>query len=518
MKRFLSALLAAMLLSILTGCSSWEDPSMEDPFRELTEYYQSENEEVTLMPVTEFTLPYFSGESLDPFSCPDGIQLTLGTLLYEGLYRLDEQFRPQAVLAESASYDSAAHSYTIQLRQDARFSDGSPVTGNDVMRSLLRAQESIRYAGRLVDVKRIESSGSAVVITLEHGNRHFLSRLDIPILKAGTETDLIPIGSGPYYWAEDEGTPYLAKNSHNSRSAAMPLARIELNACRNVDAASYAFYAREVQLLTCDLTSTIGDNIAGEPVDADTGVLLYLGFNLRQSRLEDAAVRQALSLAIDRSSIVSAYLLGHGKAAQFPISPCDPLYPADSEKECSADAFTAAMEEIGLNSGEHTYTLTLLVNEESSFKTAIAREIAERCSTCDLQITVKAVPWDTYQAALEDGQFDLYLGECKLTADWDLTPFLDGEGGLNYGAWYDPDLGALLSAWLESDESHQESAMNALCKAVQQKAPFLPLCFKSSSVLVNVGVVENLHPTAADPFYHMEDWVIHFDEPAKEQE
>ncbi len=488
---------------------------MEDPFHELNEYYQSENEEVTLMPVTEFTLPYFNGESLDPFTCPDGIQLTLGSLLYEGLYRLDEQFLPQSVLAESASYDSAAHSYTIQLRQDAQFSDGSPVTGSDVMRSLQRAQASTRYAGRLTDVKRIESSGSAVVITLEHGNRHFLSRLDIPILKVGTENDLIPIGSGPYCWAEGEGTPYLAKNTYNSRSASLPLARIELNACRSVDAASYAFYAREVQLLTCDLTATAGDNIAGEPVDADTGVLLYLGFNLRQSRLEDAAVRQALSLAIDRSSIVSAYLLGHGKAAQFPVSPCDPLYPVDLERECSSDAFTAAMEEIGLNSGEHTYALTLLVNEESSFKTAIAHEIAERCSTCDLQITVRALPWDAYQAALEDGQFDLYLGECKLTADWDITAFLNEEGTLNYGAWYDPDLDALLNAWLESDGSHQESSMNALCKGVQQKAPLLPLCFKSSSVLVNVGVVENLSPTAADPFYYMEDWIIHFDEPTE---
>ena len=488
---------------------------MEDPFRELNEYYQSENEDVTLMPVTAFALPYFSGESLDPYTCPDGIQLTLGTLLYEGLYRLDEQFCPQCVLAESASYDSVAHSYTIQLRQDARFSDGSPVTGNDVTRSLLRAQESARYAGRLSDVKRIESSGSAVVITLEHGNRHFLSRLDIPILKAGTETDTIPVGSGPYCWAEDDGIPYLAKNSYNSRSTALPLARIELNACRSVDASSYAFYAREVQLLTCDLTSTAGDNIAGEPVDADTCALLYLGFNLRESRLEDAAVRQALSLAIDRSSIVSAYLLGHGKAAQFPVSPCDPLYPVDFEKESSADAFAAAMEEIGLNSGEHTYDLTLVVNEESSFKTAIAREIAERCSACDLQINVKALPWDAYQAALEDGYFDLYLGECKLTADWDLRPFLAGDGALNYGAWYDPELEALMDAWLESDESHQESAMNALCKALQQKVPFLPLCFKSSSVLVNVGVVENLHPTAADPFYRMEDWDIHFDKPTE---
>lgn len=516
MKRHLALLLSIMMLcSTLSGCTNWDDTAVENPFRELSEYYRSENEDVTLMPVTAFTLPYFSGETLDPLTCPDGVHLTLGALLYEGLYRLDTQFTPYNALAQSAAYDSAQHAYTIRLKPDARFSDGSTVTADDIVSSLLRAKDSARYGGRLSDVRSIESIDGAVVITLMHGNRHFLSRLDIPILKAGTEADTVPVGSGLYCWAVDENGPYLARNDYNERSAALPLARIELTACRNVDAATYAFYTREVQLLTCDLTATASGSIDGDPIDVDTPILLYLGFHFHRAPLADAAVRQALNLAIDRREIVSAYLLGHGKAAQFPVSPAYPLYPAELEKDTSSDAFAAAMSSIGLNTGEDVYPLTLLVNEESRFKTAIAQEIANRCSACDLQITVQALPWEAYCAALAAGDFDLYLGECKLTADWDLSAFLAQGGAMNFGGWEDPDTEALLAAWLESSGEQEETAMTALCKAWQQQLPILPLCFKASSVLVSEGVVENLIPTA-DPFYNMEDWLIRLEEPTGE--
>ena len=36
----------------------------------------------------------------------------------------------------------------------------------------------------------------------------------------------------------------------------------------------------------------------------------------------------------------------------------------------------------------------------------------------------RAVPWDTFLTRLESGDFDLYYGECRLTADWDLTALL----------------------------------------------------------------------------------------------
>ena len=44
--------------------------------------------------------------------------------------------------------------------------------------------------------------------------------------------------------------------------------------------------------------------------------------------------------------------------------------------------------------------------------------------------------------------------------------------------------------------------MEDLCAYLRQQAPILPICFKSTSVLVQADVVEGLEPTAAEPLYN----------------
>ena len=124
-----------MLLTV-SGCGSWEENT--DPLTELIDYYNVETEQPPLTTVTAFTLPYYAEKTLDPITCDDGIQRTVSTLLYEGLYQLDLNFVPQPVLAASGEYDSAACTYTITVRSDAVFSDGSPVTARDVAERLTR--------------------------------------------------------------------------------------------------------------------------------------------------------------------------------------------------------------------------------------------------------------------------------------------------------------------------------------------------------------------------------------------
>ena len=117
MKRRIAALLlAALSLLSLSGCANWDEGTYTDnPLGELSQYYQTDTVEETPA-LTAFALPYLSGETLDPITCGDGIQLTLTTLLYEPLYRLSPQFEPERVLAQSGSYDPESFTYTIRLR------------------------------------------------------------------------------------------------------------------------------------------------------------------------------------------------------------------------------------------------------------------------------------------------------------------------------------------------------------------------------------------------------------------
>ena len=166
-----------------------------------------------------------------------------------------------------------------------------------------------------------------------------------------------------------------------------------------------------------------------------------------------------------------------------------------------------ALADAGL--GEEHTTLTLLVNEENSFKVSMARYIASALSTANLSIEVETLPWEEYTAAIRSGNFDLYYGETRLTADWDLRRLMATGGSLNYGGFSDATTNALLAEFSSSGTS---ASAQRLCQQYRQQMPFLAVCFKSTSVLVQEDVVEGLSPTLANPFYKLEEWTIHLSE------
>ena len=509
MKKRLLALLLALSLLPLVGCADLEGPEA-DPFSDLIPYYEPEDDE--LPGLRGFALPYFRQTTLDPITCPDGPHQVIGALLYDGLFSLDGDFTPRPVLCGDYSYDASSLTCTAVIREDAVFSDGSSVTASDVVNTLQRARASERYGQRLSDVESISGSGHTVTIVLKRPNASFQSRLDIPIVKSGTEGRTVPVGSGRYVWRTDEDTPYLAPNEYRWQDAPAPIDRIGLSVCKDADSVAYAFYAREVQLIACDLTGTSTANVSGggDYTDAPTAVMQYLGFNAKSKLFSDNALRAAMSLGIDRGGCVSAYLLGHGSAAQFPVSPASPLYPAQLERSYSPDDFAAAMEAAGYNKGAER-PATLIVSAENAFRVQAARKIAEDLSRYDVKITVSVLSWSRFREALAEGNYDLYYAECRLTPDWDLRPLLDTDGPLNFSGYSDSKrLPQLLSNAAAASPEERSAAVEALCAYVQQMAPFAPICFKNQSVLLPSGAVDDIFPTASDPFCGLENWVLHW--------
>ena len=499
MKR-LFALLTALLL--LTGCSQLETPPEdEDILFPLEE--QADTTEATALPEV-FSLPYLSTQPLNPLTCPDGLQQTVASLLYEGLFHLDTALAPQPVLCASYTYDAEALTYTLTLRPNAVFSDGSPLTAADVKTTLTAAKASPRYSERLTDLKSVSGSGSTVTLTLNRANSALPALLDIPILKSGTEKQDIPIGTGPYLYDGSSGACLLASQNWWQHTA-QPVERIMLTETADQEASVYRFSSHEVQLMVSDLTGTDSIPVSGSAgcIDADTTVLQYIGINTSVKGLDDAAFRRCLSLGLNRQSLISGLLSGHAKAAQFPISPVSGLYPAELHTTYSATAFSEAL---AACESRPTRTLRLLVNEENSFKLSVAREIAASFSAAGIDMTVTALPWADYTAALAAGSFDLYYGEVRLTADWNLAPLLATGGRLNYGGWSDARCDQLLEAARSALD--QKAALSTLCRYLQLQTPILPVCFKSVSVLYAANTVSGLSPTAAEPFYELQDITI----------
>ena len=186
MTRRISLLFCALaLLLSLSGCWSSDEADEEKDFWETPSPGETqEDADNSLTPIAAFALPYLQNVTLDPVTCPDGMQQTVGALLYEGLFALGESFTPQNVLCSRYEHNDDCTSFTFYLREDARFSDGSSLTASDVLTTLRRAQESARYGARFASVASMRASNGALVVTLTRADSAFPALLDIPIVRA----------------------------------------------------------------------------------------------------------------------------------------------------------------------------------------------------------------------------------------------------------------------------------------------------------------------------------------------
>lgn len=455
-----------------------------------------------------FALPYSPEQTLDPVTCPDGIQRIAVSLVCEGLFRLDSRLEPENLLCGSYDYDPDTFTYVFFLRPGVAFSDGSPLTAQDVRSTLERARQSERYQARLSKVVSVSAGDGTVAVTLSGANTAFPALLDIPIVKAGTH-DAVPIGTGPYRLSDSGNGVFLEANPAWWQGGGQPAGRIALVEVSGQDAMLYRFSSHDVHLITADLTGVSPVSFTGSVSlrDACTPVMQYVGCNTAAAPLDDPALRRALWAGVNRGYIVSAFLSGHGEAAEFPVPPPSPLYPKELERRFSYDGLTQALDQSGYTPER---PLTLLVNEENSFKVSIAEYLAETFTAAGIPVETRALPWEAYTAALAEGDFDLYYGEVRLTADWDLSALLAEDGALNYGGWADPWTDALMEGCAAA--SDRAAAIEDLCTYLREQAPILPVCFKSSSVLTQADVLEGLTPTAAEPFYHLSGCTIHLRE------
>ena len=500
MKKHLIKLFTLLLpVLLLTGC--WQEEPPEDtglisPGEELPQ------EPEPLLPES-FSLPYTPDQSLDPINCPDGPQQTVASLICEGLFRLKPDLEAENVLCESYTYDPDRYAYTFTLRSGVLFSDGSPLTARDARNTLERARQSERYRSRLSQISSISAGDGTLTITLSRPNTGFPALLDIPIAR---ESGGAPLGTGPYVLSRDEGGAFLAANPTWWRGGGQPVDRIGLAEASDQDAALYRFSSHEAQLITADLTGADPAALTGSVSqwEADTTIMQYVGFNTAVPALGSDALRRGLGESVNREHIVSGFLSGHGRAAQFPVSPLSPLYPKELEIRFSADALSQTIDRMGYAPER---TLTLLVNGENGFKVSVAEDLAKSFTAAGLPVETRVLPWEEYTAALAAGDFDLYYGEVRLTADWDLSPLLSTGGALNYGGWADARTDELLAACGAAED--RAAAMEALCAHLRQQSPILPVCFKSTSVLTQSGVLEGLIPTAAEPFYNLADCTVH---------
>ena len=498
MRRLLSLFLAVLLLTLpacgaqpaSSASSAPEDTSQEE-----------------LPETTPFTLPVFPDFSLHPTLGANRANLTLSPLLYEGLFLVDESYQAIPVLCERYSVSEDKLVWTFIIRSGLTFSDGTPLTGQTVADALeLARSEQGRYRTRLADVSTITAEENTLTITLSRPNGSLPCLLDIPIAHGSGDR---PSGTGPYVLSSSDEGLVLTQRPGWWQNKDLPFETIPLYSVSKSDELTYAFDTGNISLLDVDLMATNAMGYGGnyQTWDYTTTDLIYLGFNTASGVCRSAQVRLAISAAIDRQAITQTTYASHAVAATLPVHPDSSLYSQDSAQRLgyNPDVLAQQLEELGLAGKE----VRLLVNSENEAKVSAAQLIAYQLGSAGLTVTVEQLSYEDFTAALGKGDFDLYLGETVLTADFDLAPLLSSSGSLNYGRWKNAETDGLLSAMHSAIQGEpKRQAAQALFTHLEQQLLMAPLLFKNGSVLTKWGRLTQLNPIRNNVFYQLENWII----------
>lgn len=506
------AALALMLALALTGCGKPTPVVTPEP----TPTVSAEPVPTETAGTAGFVLPCYRGEIFHPITGSNRTNLNLAPLVYEGLFALDGTFTPKPVLCTAFTVSADGLTWTFTLRGGVTFSDGAPLTPGDVVSSLQTAMgQTSSYAARLGGIKSVRAAGAdGVAVSLSAPNGALPALLDVPIVRAAAGTTL---GTGPYAMAEEGEDLCLRRNPGWWQGLALPEEEIRLYPVQAADALIHAFDTREISLVAADLTGTNALGFSGsyEVWDYPTSVMLYVGYNAAEGPCKEESVRKALSYGFDRAAVAKSLLSGHARAAALPFSPAAANYDAAQAEgltyapQTADEALTAAgwtRSGDARARGRDTLTLTFLVNNDNNYKLAVAEYLAADLAKAGVKAELKKLTWEDYNAALAAGDFDLFLGEVKLTGDFDLTPLLGTGGALNYGGYADPDTDTLLAEYLAAGDVTRPAAASNLCRRLGETNPVTMLCFKNWSVLTHWGKINGVKATQQNIFSGFSGW------------
>ncbi len=270
----------------------------------------------------------------------------LSALVYAGLFVHDAKSTPVPRLAESYSVSDDGKEYTVTLRENLQFQDGTPLSADDVVFTLQAIQDPayrspLRQNWQGVGISSPDSR--TIVFSLKKSYFGFLENLTVGILPkhvwqsilpekfALAENNLMPIGAGPYLFsdlkkdAEGNILWYELKANPTYALGRPYIDTITFRFYPDEDALFTAYKQGEVLGMASIRSGKIGELLEKKSTRVHAFQLpraYSVFFNTTKNvAIAFDEVRNALSLATDREAIVHETLSDRGIVAVTPFLP-----------------------------------------------------------------------------------------------------------------------------------------------------------------------------------------------------
>jgi len=469
-------------------------------------------------------------QTLDPARAEDVHSFNVLTDLYEGLLSLDAHGNIIAGVAESWDVSSDGLIYTFRLAEDARWSDGTPVTAEHFMagmRRTLAPDTGSAYSFLLYPIRNAEAiaqgkleatslgvtayDATTVVIELRARAPYFPSVLTMPIAypfrgdaDAPNERFSDPqqfVGNGPFVLGEWHPGSHvrLRKNPAFREADTVAIDEVKYFAITAPVTELNMYRAGEL-----DITFTVpGSHVNGlrETHAAELQIvpnlgLYYLAFDLSEAPFDNAALRKALSMTVDREALVR--VTGRGEQPAYGLVPdgVNGYEPARfswmslPHEERLAKA-RALYKQAGYSAG-NPLEVTLLY-DAGDFHESIALAISAMWRQgLDAEVKLDKREWQ-YFLATRENRDDWQVMRFAWSGDYDhpatFTDILHSKNPQNLPGYSRADYDQLLAEAETAASAEEQMRLYAAAEAAMlEDDPIVPLYFYVSKHLVSPSV------------------------------
>lgn len=451
--------------------------------------------------------------SADPRSTVREMDLKLSRLVCPGLVVMDAlDSTPQLGLAERIDQVDPL-TWDVTLRDGPRFSDGTPVTADDVAWTYESAiaDGSRTLAERFAGFDRIDA-------------RHLRIHLKKPLATLITDLDLgvaarhaadakgkfpggVAIGAGPYRIdALGPDRVRLSRNPHYD-GPPPPTPRVDIRVVRDAAARIVMLAGGSADLVQNGIRYDLVDDVLARPrLTEQRGPslkLTYLMLNNRDPLLADARVRRALAMALDRPAIVARKFGGRAVVATGLVPPghwayVAPAHPLVHDLAEAGRLLDAAGYPDPDGPGGRPRLSLVYKTSSDQFRVAVARVIAAQLAQLDVAVEVRPFEFGTFFADIKKGAFQLGSMQTGDVSEPDMyfayfhssrIPDKDHPDDTNRWRYANPEVDRLL----EQGRSEPDRAARIALYARAQELlladmPIVPLWHEDNVALINRAV------------------------------
>ncbi|MEP2639687.1 ABC transporter substrate-binding protein [Roseobacter sp.] len=349
---------------------------------------------------------------LNPMLVRTNPEYMIAEMLYSGLTTLGHDMTAQPDLATEWSANADASVWTFTLRTDAMFSNGAPVTAQDVVASFTKlldpatAAPGRRNLGPIATVTAADAN--TVVFTTDGPFADLPVALTYPtakVLPASIITDdfeslaRTPVGSGPFQLSQfNADQNVILEGRDDYFIPGQPyLETVEVVTFPDAAGSTAALLAGEVDMML-DVQPTDFERISStdgiDGLRTPSGRFLDVVMDTQVAPWSDPRVRQALAMSVDRETMVELVAEGYGTAGNdSPVNAAYAYFADDAVKTYDPVAAKALLAEAGYPDG---LELELVASEKPGYRSAMAVVLREMARPAGFDISVKTMDHPTY--------------------------------------------------------------------------------------------------------------------------